>query len=126
MYYYYVCITIMYYYYVCINVVMLLLCVLILLVWYSALCLVYNLLYFILCILCILYILCILCILCKSIGRDRLEHVNGEERDPYTQTPQTHPSVIQMMRIQDIFRYFRYFTCDEDTRYFQIYQIFYM
>ena len=36
--------------------------------------------------------------------RHRLEHVNGDERDPYTQTPQTHPSVIQMMMIREMFQ----------------------
>ena len=37
----------------------------------------------------------VLCILYKG---HRLKHVNGDERDPYTQTPQTHPSMTLMMR----------------------------
>ena len=55
----------------------------------------------------------VLRILCISIGRHRLEHVNGDERDPYTQTPQTHPSLIQMMMIRDVFND----TDDDETRY---------
>ena len=38
----------------------------------------------------------VLCILYKG---HRLKHVNGDERDPYTQTPQTHPSMIPMMML---------------------------
>ena len=57
----------------------------------------------------------VLHILCISIGRHRLEHVNGDERDPYTQTPQTHPSMIQMMMIREMFNVND--TNDDDTRY---------